>query len=74
MDMPEAERRISAIETKLDNLPDIIANKISETMDLKIKVAVAQVENKFQGKINYMLFLCIGELVGLVVSFITGAK
>lgn len=60
--MTEAEKKIGAIEKKLDNLPDEIIKKINETMDLKIKLAKQELKNEF-------LAWLVPIILGLLFSF-----
>lgn len=70
MEMTEAEKKIEAIEKKLDKLPDEIIEKISETMDLKIKLAKQELKNEFLmwlvPIILGLLFSCVGTIFNLI--------
>lgn len=68
--MPEVEQRIRDIEKRFDTLPDIIASKISETMELKIKTATQELELRFFKWIVPLCIGTIGSLIGLLVNFL----
>ena len=77
MDMPEAERRLDAIENrmtnfeqKLDKLPDIITTKLSETMDLKIVNAIQGVKIEFFKWIVPLCIGTIGALIGVIFQYV----
>lgn len=70
MDMPEVEQRIRDIEKRFDTLPDIIAAKISETMELKIKTATQELELRFFKWIVPLCIGTIGSLIGLLINFL----
>ena len=70
------ESDIKEIKSDVKNMPDTIANKINESIDLKIKLAVSETERKisdtekkYQAKLIGLLLAIIGEGVGLVISF-----
>ena len=63
------EKDISEIKQDLKNLPDQIAKKINENVDMKIKLAIAETEKKYQSKLIGLLIAIIGEAIGLAVSF-----
>lgn len=64
------EKDISEIKQDLKSLPDTIADKINASVDMKIKLAIAETEKKYQSKLIGLLIAIIGEAVGLIVSFI----
>lgn len=64
------EKDISEIKQDLKSLPDTIADKINANVDMKIKLAIAETEKKYQSKLIGLLIAIIGEAVGLIVSFI----
>lgn len=70
MEMTEAEKKIEAIEKKLDKLPDEIIEKINETMDLKIKLSKQELKNEFLAWlvpiILGLLFSCVGTIFNLI--------
>ena len=63
------ERDISEIKQDLKTLPDTIADKINANVDMKIKLAIAETEKKYQSKLIGLLIAIIGEAVGLIISF-----
>ena len=64
------ERDISEIKQDLKSLPDTIADKINANVDMKIKLAIAETEKKYQSKLIGLLIAIIGEAVGLAISFL----
>jgi regulator of replication initiation timing len=64
------ERDISEIKQDLKTLPDQVANKINENVDMKIRLAISETEKKYQGKFIGMLLAIIGEAAGLIISFV----
>ena len=64
------ESSINEIKENLKTLPDTIANKINENVDMKIKLAISETEKKYQSKLIGLLIAIIGEGVGLVISFL----
>ena len=64
------ESSINEIKDNLKTLPDTIANKINENVDMKIKLAISETEKKYQSKLICLLIAIIGEGVGLVISFL----
>ena len=64
------ESSINEIKDNLKSLPDTIANKINENVDMKIKLAISETEKKYQSKLIGLLIAIIGEGVGLVISFL----
>ena len=64
------ERDISEIKQDLKTLPDTIADKINANVDMKIKLAIAETEKKYQSKLIGLLIAIIGEAVGLIISFV----
>ena len=64
------ESSINEIKENLKTLPDSIANKINENVDMKIKLAISETEKKYQSKLIGLLIAIIGEGVGLVISFL----
>lgn len=66
------ESDIKEIKTDIKNMPDIIVNKVNESVDMKIKLAISETENKYQAKLIALLLGLITEGVGLVISFFKG--
>ena len=64
------ERDISEIKQDLKSLPDTRADKINANVDMKIKLAIAETEKKYQSKLIGLLIAIIGEAVGLIISFL----
>ena len=64
------ESSIQEIKDSLKTLPDTIANKINESVDMKIKLAISETEKKYQAKFIGMLLAIIGEAAGLIISYI----
>ena len=64
------EKDISEIKQDLKSLPDTIADKINANVDMKIKLAIAETEKKYQSKLIGLLIAIIGEAVGLIISYL----
>ena len=64
------ENDIKEIKQDVKNMPDEIANKVNESVDIKIKLAISETEKKYMGKFIALLIAVIGEAVGLIISFI----
>ena len=64
------ESDIKEIKDDIKNMPEQIAKKIDESVDMKIKLAISETEKKYMGKFIAMLIAIIGEGVGLVISFL----
>lgn len=64
------ENDLKEIKDDLKAMPDQIADKINESVDLKIKLAITETEKKYQGKFIALLLGIIGEAIGLAISFI----
>ena len=64
------ESDIKEIKTDVKEMPDKIVSKINESVDMKIKLAIAETEKKYMGKFIALLIGLIGEAVGLIISFI----
>ena len=61
---------IKEIKNDVKNMPEEVAKKINESVDMKIKLAIAKTEKKYMGKFIALLIGLIGEGVGLIISFI----
>ena len=61
---------IKEIKTDVKEMPDKIVLKINESVDMKIKLAIAETEKKYMGMFIALLIGLIGEGVGLIISFI----
>ena len=64
------ESDIREIKQDVKGMPDQIAQKVNESVDMKIKLAIAETEKKYMGKFIALLIGLIGEAVGLIISFI----
>ena len=71
------ESDIKEIKTDVKNMPDVIATRVNESIDMKIKLAmsetdrkISEVEKKYQSKLIALLLGIIGEGIGLVISFL----
>ena len=60
---------LKEIKDDLKAMPEQIATKINESVDLKIKLALAETEKKYQAKFISMLLAIIAEGIGLIFSF-----
>lgn len=64
------ESDIKEIKQDIKEMPEQIAQKVNESVDMKIKLAIAETEKKYMGKFIALLIGLIGEAVGLIISFI----
>lgn len=64
------ESDIKEIKSDVKSMPEEIANRINESIDMKIKLAITETEKKYQAKLIGLLLGMIGEGVGLVISFL----
>ena len=64
------ESDIKEIKENVKEMPEKIAQKINESVDMKIKLAIAETEKKYMGKFIALLIGLIGEGVGLIISFL----
>ena len=64
------ESSLNEIKENLKTLPDSIANKINENVDMKIKLAISETEKKYQSKLIGLLIAIIGEGIGLLITFL----
>ena len=65
----QMEQDLKEIKDDLKAMPEQIASKINENVELKIKLAISEAEKKYQLKFIGMLLGIIGEAVGLLISF-----
>lgn len=65
----QMEQDLKEIKDDLKNMPEQIAAKINENVELKIRLAISEAEKKYQLKFIGMLLGIIGEAVGLIISF-----
>ena len=63
------EQDLKEIKDDLKAMPEQIATKINESVDLKIKLALAETEKKYQAKFISMLLAIMAEGSGLIISF-----
>ncbi len=63
------ESDIKEIKEDVKCMPDKIVNRINESVDMKIKLAISETEKKYQAKLIGLLLAIIGEGVGLIISF-----
>ena len=64
------ESDIKEIKSDVKSMPEEIANRINESIDMKIKLAITETEKKYQAKLIGLLLAIIGEGIGLVISFL----
>ena len=68
----QLEADIKEIKDDLKTMPDKIAEKINDSVDMKIKLAIAETEKKYQAKLIGLLIAILGEGVALLIKFIMG--
>lgn len=68
----QVEADIKEIKDDLKSMPDKIAQKVNESVDIKIKLAIAETEKKYQAKLIGLLIAILGEGVALLIKFIMG--
>lgn len=68
----QVEADIKEIKDDLKTMPDKIAEKINDSVDMKIKLAISETEKKYQAKLIGLLIAILGEGVALLIKFITG--
>lgn len=68
----QVEADIKEIKDDLKTMPDRIAQKVNESVDIKIKLAISETEKKYQAKLIGLLIAILGEGVALLVKFIMG--
>lgn len=73
------ESDIKEIKSDVKNMPEIIVNKVNESVDLKLQLAtkdmekqISDLEKKYQAKLIGLLLSIIAEGVGLVIAFLKG--
>ena len=64
------ENDIREIKQDVKDMPNQIADRINESIDMKIKLAISETEKKYQAKLIGLLLAIIGEGIGLVISFL----
>ena len=68
----QLESDIKEIKDDLKTMPDKIAEKINDSVDMKIKLAISETEKKYQAKLIGLLIAILGEGVALLIKFIMG--
>ncbi len=68
----QLEADIREIKDDLKSMPDKIAEKVNESVDIKIRLAIAETEKKYQTKLIGLLVAILGEGVALLIKFIMG--
>ena len=68
----QVEADIKEIKDDIKTMPDKIAQKVNESVDIKIKLAIAETEKKYQAKLIGLLIAILGEGVALLIKFIMG--
>ena len=68
----QVEADIKEIKDDLKTMPDKIAEKVNESVDIKIKLAISETEKKYQAKLIGLLVAILGEGVALLIKFIMG--
>lgn len=68
----QVEADIKEIKDDLKTMPDKIAEKINDSVDMKIKLAISETEKKYQAKLIGLLIAILGEGVALLIKFIMG--
>ncbi len=68
----QLEADIREIKDDLKSMPDKIAEKVNESVDIKIRLAIAETEKKYQTKLIGLLIAILGEGVALLIKFIMG--
>ena len=68
----QVEADIKEIKDDLKSMPDRIAQKVNESVDIKIRLAISETEKKYQAKLIGLLIAIIGEGVALLIKFIMG--
>ena len=63
------ESDIKEIKSDVKSMPEQIANRLNESIDMKIKLAITETERKYQAKLIGLLLAIIGEGIGLIISF-----
>jgi hypothetical protein len=68
----QVEADIKEIKDDLKTMPDKIAEKINDSVDIKIKLAISETEKRYQAKLIGLLIAILGEGVALLIKFIMG--
>lgn len=64
------EQDIIEIKVDVKNMPEEVAKRINENLDIKIKLAISETEKKYQATFITILLAVISEGIGLIISFI----
>ena len=64
------ESDIKEIKSDIKSMPDLVAGRINESVDMKIRLAITETERKYQAKLIGLLLGIIAEGIGLVISFL----
>ncbi len=64
------ESDIKEIKEDIKSMPDLVAGRINESVDMKIRLAITETERKYQAKLIGLLLGIIAEGIGLVISFL----
>ena len=68
----QVEADIKEIKDDLKTMPDKIAEKINDSVDMKIALAISETEKKYQAKLIGLLIAILGEGIALLIKFIMG--
>ena len=68
----QVEADIKEIKDDIKTMPDRIVEKINDSVDMKIKLAISETEKKYQAKLIGLLIAILGEGVALLIKFIMG--
>ena len=68
----QVEADIKEIKDDIKTMPEKIAQKVNESVDIKIKLAISETEKKYQAKLIGLLIAILGEGVALLIKFIMG--
>ena len=68
----QVEADIKEIKDDIKTMPDKIAEKVNISVDMKIRLAIAETEKKYQTKLIGLLIAILGEGVALLIKFIMG--
>lgn len=70
MDNADIEKKINTLEQKLEDLPNVISQKLSETMDLKIENATQKLKIDFYKWLVPIILTVLGTLAVTVFNLI----
>lgn len=73
------ESDIKEIKSDVKSMPEVIVNKVNESVDLKLQLVtkemekqISDLEKKYQAKLIGILLSIIAEGIGLVIAFLKG--